>query len=48
MSDLCRLFWAELLMEVESLRRAADVLVDFVHAPTGRREERLLSARALI
>jgi hypothetical protein len=37
-----------LLAEVESLHNAADVLADFVHAPVGRREERLLSARALI
>jgi hypothetical protein len=48
MSDVCRLFWAELLAEVESLRSTADVLVDFVYASAGRREERLLSARALI
>jgi hypothetical protein len=33
---------------VESLRSAADVLVDFVHAPAGRREECLLSSQALI
>jgi hypothetical protein len=33
---------------VESLRSATDVLADFVHAPAGRREERLLSAWALI
>jgi hypothetical protein len=44
MSDVCRLFWTELLTEVESLRSAADVLVDFVRASAGRREERLLSA----
>jgi hypothetical protein len=48
MSDVCRLFWAELLTEVESLRSTADVLSDFVCAPAGRWEERLLSARALI
>jgi hypothetical protein len=41
-------FWAELLVEVESLRDTVDVLVDFIRAPMGRREERLLSARALI
>jgi hypothetical protein len=35
-------------MEVESLRSAVDVLVDFVRAPARHREERLLSARALI
>jgi hypothetical protein len=33
---------------MESLRSATDVLADFVHAPAGCREERLLSARALI
>jgi hypothetical protein len=33
---------------VESLHNATDVLADFVHAPAGRREERLLSAWALI
>jgi hypothetical protein len=33
---------------VESLRSAADVLADFVHAPAEHREERLLSTRALI
>jgi hypothetical protein len=42
------LFWAELLAEVESLHDAADVLADFVHAPVGRWEECLLSARVLI
>jgi hypothetical protein len=41
-------FWAELLTKVESLRDAADVLADFVCAPAGRREKRLLSARAMI
>jgi hypothetical protein len=30
-------FWAELLAEVESLRDAADILVDFVRAPVGHR-----------
>jgi hypothetical protein len=44
MSDVCRLFWTELLTEVESLRSATDFLVDFVRASAGRREERLLSA----
>jgi hypothetical protein len=33
---------------VESLRSATDVLVDFVHALVGYREERLLRAWALI
>jgi hypothetical protein len=33
---------------VESLYSAIDVLADVVHVSTGRREERLLSARALI
>jgi hypothetical protein len=33
---------------VESLRSAADVLVDVMHALAGHREEHLLSARALI
>jgi hypothetical protein len=33
---------------VESLCSAAAVLAYFVHAPAGRREEHLLSARALI
>jgi hypothetical protein len=33
---------------VESLCSAADVLTDFVRALAGRREERLLSAQALI
>jgi hypothetical protein len=33
---------------VESLRSAANILADFVRAPAGHREERLLSARALI
>jgi hypothetical protein len=33
---------------VESLRSAADILADFVRALAGHREERLLSARALI
>jgi hypothetical protein len=33
---------------VESLRRAADVLANFVHAPAGRREEHLLSVWVLI
>jgi hypothetical protein len=37
-----------LLTEVESLRDATDVLANFVRAPAGRQEERLLSARALI
>jgi hypothetical protein len=41
-------FWVELLVEVESLCDIADVLADIVHAPVGRREECLLSARALI
>jgi hypothetical protein len=41
-------FGVELLVEVESLRDAADVLVDFVRAPAGHREEHLLSTRALI
>jgi hypothetical protein len=31
---------------VESLRGAIDVLANFVRAPAGRREERLLSVRA--
>jgi hypothetical protein len=35
-------------MEVESLHDAADFLADFVCAPVGHREERLLSVRALI
>jgi hypothetical protein len=35
-------------VEVESLRSAADVLANFVRAPAGHREERLLSAWALI
>jgi hypothetical protein len=48
MSDARRLFWVELLMEVESLRSATDALADFVRAPTGHQEERLLSARGLI
>jgi hypothetical protein len=39
---------AELLAEVESHRSAVDVLADFVRAPAGRREERLLCARAQI
>jgi hypothetical protein len=34
--------------EVESLHGAADVLANFIRAPAGHREERLLSARALI
>jgi hypothetical protein len=38
------LFWAELLVEVESLCDAAHVLADFVRAPTGHREERRTSA----
>jgi hypothetical protein len=42
------LFWVELLVKVESLRDVTDVLVDFVHAPVGRREECLLGTRALI
>jgi hypothetical protein len=42
------LYWAELLVKVESLRSAANVLADFVRAPTGHQEERLLSTRALI
>jgi hypothetical protein len=33
---------------VESLRGAVDILANFVHAPVGCREERLLSAWALI
>jgi hypothetical protein len=33
---------------VESLRSVANVMADFVHAPAGRQEERLLSARTLI
>jgi hypothetical protein len=33
---------------VESLCSTADILADFVHAPAGHREERLLSVRALI
>jgi hypothetical protein len=33
---------------VESLRSTADVLANFVYAPAGHREERLLSGRALI
>jgi hypothetical protein len=37
-----------LLAEVESLCSTADVLDDFVRAPAGHREERLLSAQALI
>jgi hypothetical protein len=41
-------FWVELLAEVESLRNATDILVDFVRAPAGHREECLLSVRALI
>jgi hypothetical protein len=48
MSDARHLLWAELLVGVESLRDAIDVLADFVRAPAGRREERLLSVRALI
>jgi hypothetical protein len=47
-SNAHHLFWVELLTEVESLCDAADVLVDFVHALAGHREERLLSAQALI
>jgi hypothetical protein len=35
-------------VEVESLRRATDVLANFVHAPAGPREEHLLSVWALI
>jgi hypothetical protein len=35
-------------MEVESLRSAADVLADFVHAPARHWEECLHSARVLI
>jgi hypothetical protein len=35
-------------MEVESLCSAVDVLADFVRASARHREERLLSARALI
>jgi hypothetical protein len=35
-------------MEVESLRSAADVLADFMHAPARRQEECLLSSQALI
>jgi hypothetical protein len=42
------LFWVELLVEVESLHNTVDVLTDFVRAPVGCQEERLLSARALI
>jgi hypothetical protein len=37
-----------LLAEVESLHSVADVLANFVRAPAKRREECLLSARALI
>jgi hypothetical protein len=42
------LFWAELLAEVESLHDATAVLADFVRAPAGCWEERLLGVRALI
>jgi hypothetical protein len=35
-------------MELESLHDATDVLADLIRAPAGRREERLVSARALI
>jgi hypothetical protein len=35
-------------VEVESLRGAADVLANFVHALAGHREERLHSTQALI
>jgi hypothetical protein len=48
MPNAHHLFWVELLMEVESLHDAADFLADFVCAPVGHREERLLSVRALI
>jgi hypothetical protein len=37
-----------LLVEVESLHSAADVLANFVRAPAGRWEDHLLSARVLI
>jgi hypothetical protein len=37
-----------LLVKVQSLRSAADILANFMRTPVGRREERLLSARALI
>jgi hypothetical protein len=35
-------------VEVESLHSTVDVLANFVRAPVGHREERLLSVQALI
>jgi hypothetical protein len=47
-SNACCSFWVELLVEVESLCDATDILADFVHTSVGHREEHLLSVRALI